>query len=114
VFAYVMPTYKGAPYVTVQGLIDLRKKQLMQLDKASSIDIEQAAAPSANKVSTVTIMRYATPSLPRYERVAYLEDSRTIFAVVLSAASPELLQQNSRFIDDLIATHQRTIAAAKP
>ncbi|HEX4869770.1 MAG TPA: hypothetical protein VFV15_03480, partial [Moraxellaceae bacterium] len=43
VFAYVMPTYKGAPHVSVKGLIDMRTGQLAGADSQATTTIEQPA-----------------------------------------------------------------------
>jgi hypothetical protein len=110
VFAFVMPTYKGAPYVSVKGLIQMRTEQLKEADKLSNSIIEKSAAPDSRNASTVTIVKYSAPSVPRFERVAYLEDHRTIYAVVLSAISKEDLKKHSSFIEHVVKNHKRFIS----
>ncbi|HEX5126346.1 MAG TPA: hypothetical protein VFW00_06375 [Rhodocyclaceae bacterium] len=110
VFAYVMPTVKGASYVTVQSLIDMRDKQIHDGDKLAKTVIEQAAKLNDQKTSTVTIVKYDIPSLPRFERVAYLEDDRTIYELVLSTSSEQELNARSAFMTDVIENHKRLIS----
>lgn len=109
-YAFVMPTIKGGPEVSVQWLIDMRDEQIRESDKDATTVIERPPAPSKYKGETVTVVRYSLPSIPLFERVAYLEDNRTIYAVVLGASSAKGLEKRSHFIDYVINNHRRLIS----
>ena len=114
VFAFVMPTYKGAPNVSVKGLVQMRDEQIHEGDTAARTEWEQEAKLDASSGSTVSIVKYSVPKLPRFERVAYIEDDRTIYAVVLSAVSADRLAQESSFIEHVIKVHRRLISGNAP
>jgi hypothetical protein len=105
VFAYVMPTVK-AEGASVGGLVELRRQQLIEFDPKATVTFERR--PGAKRApEQVTIVRYTTLKLPRHERVAYIEDERVIYAVILSAASAEDLKRWSPFLDAVLRAHKR-------
>ena len=114
VFAYVIPTVKGEFYTSVSNLIQMKEQQAKETEKPLTTEIEQAATLAADKASTVTIVRYATPSFPRFERVAYVENDRTIFAIILSAISPDELEKQSAFIPELVSNYKLLTSAFMP
>jgi hypothetical protein len=113
VYAFVMPTYKGAPDVSVAGLIQMQSDGIRRADKSASIVIEQPATTDKRRISKVTVVNYAAQELPLFERVAYLEDDRTIYAVILHTSNAADLEEQSSFLSFVIDNHRRLIGQPK-
>jgi len=117
VFAYVMPTIRGNASVTVEGLVEIRSRQITDFDHGSSVVREApppgSAAERKGSNDNVAFVRYSIPKMPRFERVAYLDDGRTIFAVILSAVSEGQLEKSAAFVDQVVGDARRLVAANK-
>jgi hypothetical protein len=113
VFAYVTPTVKIDKGTTVTNLIKKSVGEMMVADAKTKLDLEMKAKKDPQGVSIVTVAKFSMPTRPRFERVAYLEDERTIYTVVLSAISEEELAKRTGFLKDFIDNHKRLVATAK-
>jgi RPA family protein len=107
VFAYVMPRVRRAEPSPTRTLIALRTEQLREVDPAATTKLERA--PTDAKGERITLVRYASKKVPRFERVAYVEGERVTWAIILSASSARGLEQWSPFVDAIVRSHRPVV-----
>lgn len=112
VYAYVMPTVKNRNagplkaelQPSVQGLIDLAAKDYMRADASTKVAVSSTDWGFDSKDRKITLAHISAPALGKYDAIAYDEDSRSIFAVSLTAKSPQLLAENEVLLKQIVAS----------
>lgn len=98
-YAYVMPSVKRVAGqqddLSVDILADDALADYRKHDPAATLQSLAWADPVPRSVRRIQLYDLQAPRMRKHERIAYVENEAVIFAVVLSATSPALLEQHA-------------------
>lgn len=112
VYAYVMPTFKPqkagplkpSQQPSVQGLIELASQDYMRADASTKVAVFSTNWGLESKDRKVTLAHISAPALGKFDAIAYDEDDLSIFAVTLTANSPQLLAEREAFLKQIVSS----------
>jgi hypothetical protein len=105
IYAYVMPTVKAINGKMAPSADELAREAFSEYrksDDSATLSKQHYLLRRPQSVSKLTTYEIIAPKLNKYENIAYIENDRVIFAIVLSASSKSLLSKHSVFMKEVI------------